>query len=199
MKQSPRGVPWNSVLRDFTKLTGKYLGLPATLLKNRLWHRCFPVNFVKFLRILFLTEHLWWLLLYVPIWARSVSYLKRAVLVKFEQVSEAVVHKFSSKLVLLKISVKHLCWRHFFIKFIKKRLQLYWKETSIQVFSREICKIFKNTFFYIEQLQWLLLKFNSYFQRSLERKPVWLSAINTRFSWKKYFLSQKSVVPQWER
>ena len=34
--------------------------------------------------------------------------------------------------------------------------------------------------------------FNSYFQRSLERKPVWLSAINTRFSWKKYFLSQKS-------
>ena len=23
---------------------------PATLLKNRLWHKCFPVNFVKFLR-----------------------------------------------------------------------------------------------------------------------------------------------------
>ena len=23
---------------------------PATLLKKRLWHRCFPVNFVKFLR-----------------------------------------------------------------------------------------------------------------------------------------------------
>ena len=22
---------------------------PATLLKKRLWHRCFPVNFVKFL------------------------------------------------------------------------------------------------------------------------------------------------------
>ena len=124
MKQSPRGVPWNSVLRNFTKLTEKYLGLPGTLLKNRLWHRCFPVNFVKFLRILFLTEDLWWLLLYVPIWARSVSYLKRAVLVKFEQVSEAVVHKFSSKLVFLKISVKHLCWRHFFIKLIKKRLQL---------------------------------------------------------------------------
>ena len=25
----------------------------------RLWHRCFPVNFVKFLRTPFLTEHLW--------------------------------------------------------------------------------------------------------------------------------------------
>ena len=32
-------------------------------LKKRLWHRCFPVNFAKFLRTHFLTEHLWWLLL----------------------------------------------------------------------------------------------------------------------------------------
>ena len=31
---------------------------PATLLKKRLWHRCFPVNFAKFLRTPFLTEHL---------------------------------------------------------------------------------------------------------------------------------------------
>ena len=36
---------------------------PATLLKKRLWRTCFPVNFVKFLRTSFLTEHLWWLLL----------------------------------------------------------------------------------------------------------------------------------------
>ena len=35
----------------------------ATLLKRRLWHRCFPVNFAKFLRTSFFTEHLWWLLL----------------------------------------------------------------------------------------------------------------------------------------
>ena len=26
---------------------------PATLLKKRLWHRCFPVNFVKFIRTFF--------------------------------------------------------------------------------------------------------------------------------------------------
>ena len=49
------------VLTNFTKFTGKRLcqslffnkvtGLrPATLLKERLWHRSFPVNFVKFLR-----------------------------------------------------------------------------------------------------------------------------------------------------
>ena len=48
-----------------TKCTGKHFcqslffnkvaGLkPATLLKERLWHRCFPVNFGKFLRKSFL-------------------------------------------------------------------------------------------------------------------------------------------------
>ena len=63
-----------SVFRNFTKFTRKHLcqslffnkveGLrPATLLKKKLWHRCFPVNFVKFLRTPFFAEHLWWLLL----------------------------------------------------------------------------------------------------------------------------------------
>ena len=58
--------------KNFTKFTGKHLcqslffnkvaGLrPATLLKKRLWHRCFPVNFVKFLRTPFFIEHLSWL------------------------------------------------------------------------------------------------------------------------------------------
>ena len=31
----------------------------ATLLKMRLWHRCFPVNFAKFLRTPIFTEHHW--------------------------------------------------------------------------------------------------------------------------------------------
>ena len=38
---------------------------PATILKKRLWHRCFLVNFAKFLRTPFIKEHLWWLLLLV--------------------------------------------------------------------------------------------------------------------------------------
>ena len=53
--------------------TGKYLCLslffiniqawkPATLLKKRLRHRCFPVKFARFLRTPFFTEHLQWLL-----------------------------------------------------------------------------------------------------------------------------------------
>ena len=36
---------------------------PPTLLKKRLWHRCFPVNFVKLLRTPFYGEYLWLLLL----------------------------------------------------------------------------------------------------------------------------------------
>ena len=36
---------------------------PATLLKKGLWYSYFPVNFAKFLRTPFFTEHLQWLLL----------------------------------------------------------------------------------------------------------------------------------------
>ena len=51
-----------SVLKNFAKFRGKLLcqvlffikvTSPTTLLKERLWHRCFPVNFAKFLRIPF--------------------------------------------------------------------------------------------------------------------------------------------------
>ena len=44
-------------------LFNKVAGLrSATLLKKRLWHRCFPEDFAKFSRTPFLMEHLWWLL-----------------------------------------------------------------------------------------------------------------------------------------
>ena len=55
-------------LRNVAKFTGKHLCqslFRATLLRRRLWHRCFSVNFAKFLRTLFLTEHLRWMLLAV--------------------------------------------------------------------------------------------------------------------------------------
>ena len=51
------------VLRNFAKFTGKHLcqslffnkvAGAANLLKKRLWHRCFPMNFAKFLRTPFL-------------------------------------------------------------------------------------------------------------------------------------------------
>ena len=62
------------VFRNFTKSTGNHLCQslffnkvadlrPATLLRKRRWHRCFPGNFTKFLRTCFLKEHPWWVLL----------------------------------------------------------------------------------------------------------------------------------------
>ena len=41
---------------------GLFFNKGAGLRLVRLWCRCFPVNFAKFLRTPFLTEHLWWLL-----------------------------------------------------------------------------------------------------------------------------------------
>ena len=64
-----------AVLKNFAKFTGKHqcqwlffnkvdiFNKPATLLKKRLWHRCFPVSFAKFLRTHFFKEQLLWLLL----------------------------------------------------------------------------------------------------------------------------------------
>ena len=68
------GVLSKKVLKDFAKFTGKHLcqslffnkvaGFrPATLLKKRVWHRCFPVNFAKFLWTPFLQNTSWRLLL----------------------------------------------------------------------------------------------------------------------------------------
>ena len=64
-KQPPEVFFKKGVLRSCAKFTGKHMcqsfslnkdaGLrPATLLKKRLWHRYFPVNFAKFLRTPFL-------------------------------------------------------------------------------------------------------------------------------------------------
>ena len=47
----------------------------ATLLKKRPWQRCFPVNFAKFLRAPFLTEHFRWLLRLLHFLSSSLRYL----------------------------------------------------------------------------------------------------------------------------
>ena len=64
-KQPPEVFYKKGVLENFTKFTEKHQcqslffnkvvnHRPATLLKKRLWHRCFPVNFLKFARTAFL-------------------------------------------------------------------------------------------------------------------------------------------------
>ena len=65
LSDSQKQPPEVNVLRSFVKFTGKHLcqslffnkvaGFrPAILLKKKLWHRCFPVNFAKLLRTPFL-------------------------------------------------------------------------------------------------------------------------------------------------
>ena len=76
-----KGVPIN-----FAKFTRKHLcqglffnevgGLrPATLLKKRLWHRCFPANFAKFLRTPFFRtppDDCFWPLPFANTWKKKV-------------------------------------------------------------------------------------------------------------------------------
>ena len=76
-----------SVLKNFAKFTGKHLCQSLCfnkvvfcffLLKMRLWRRCFPVNFAKFLRSPFLQNTSGQLLLNKPIkWTFSRSMISR--------------------------------------------------------------------------------------------------------------------------
>ena len=66
-KQLPVGViEKKGVLRNLAKFTGKQLCQNFcfnNVSKNRLCHRCFPVNFAKFSRTNFFIEYFWCLLL----------------------------------------------------------------------------------------------------------------------------------------
>ena len=67
-KDVPRNLEFTGKHMSQSPFFNKLSGLrPATYLKKRLWHRGFSVNFAKFLRIPFLTEHLRWLLLSIYI------------------------------------------------------------------------------------------------------------------------------------
>ena len=57
---------------------------PVTLLKKGLQHKCFPVEFAKFLITPFITEHLWRLLLVIVITV-SISVYRYYFAIKNEQ------------------------------------------------------------------------------------------------------------------
>ena len=72
---------WKVVFRNFAKFTGKHLchrlffnkvvGVrAATLLKKRVWRRCFSVNFEKFLKTAFLQNTSGRRLLYLEDWRK---------------------------------------------------------------------------------------------------------------------------------
>ena len=70
--------------------------------KERLWHRCFTVNFAKFLRTSFLKEHLWTLL-----WQ---SCLADIYLFKFNKRNNRKCCDISSKLTIK--TTKRCQWSH---------------------------------------------------------------------------------------
>ena len=95
------------VLRNFTKFTKKYLCQgrffnEVAVIKKRLWHRCFPVNFMRFLTTPFFAEHLRWLFLYTikPFRYREIQDTKK---LKRETsfLIEAAVNRCFSKQVFL--------------------------------------------------------------------------------------------------
>ena len=98
-----------------------------------------------------------------------------------QQLSEAVVCRFFKILETLQ---ENMCLSLLACHSIKNRLQY-------RCFSVKFTKFVRNPFS-IGKLQWLLLKFNSCFQRSHEQKPMRLSPLHTRFSWKKDLLPRKS-------
>ena len=114
------------VLRNFAKFIWKHLcqslffnkvvdHRPATLLKKRLWHRCFPVNFAIFLRTPFFIEHLWWLFLFFT-FSLPLEYIK-----VFENLNHETTKDFTylevSKILIIKDSVIYLSV-HLFIYYI---------------------------------------------------------------------------------
>ena len=99
------------ILRNFKKFTGKHLcqsflfnkvaGLrTVTLLKNRFWYRCFPVNFSKFLKTPSITEHLRWLLLKTPV---------NQLIFREELID---LQLYYSRIFSLEV-FKHMCFKHF--------------------------------------------------------------------------------------
>ena len=132
---------------------------PATLLKKKLWHRCFPVNFMKFLKTFFFHRT-------PPVAASKSSKMLILILLlegKFERIiknrkndcfekSEVVVRRCSVKKMFLEISQnsqENTCVRDsFLIKLQALACNFIEKESLAQVFSCEFCEISKNTFFY---------------------------------------------------
>ena len=87
------------VLKNFAKFARTYLCQSLFLIKlqalgpdtKRPWHRCFPVNFAKFLRTSSLTEHLRWLVL-SKMWLalqfstfRVCSFIEDFLVISFQQ------------------------------------------------------------------------------------------------------------------
>ena len=146
---------------------------PATLFKKRLWHRCFPVNFAKFLRIPFPTEHIWRMLLYQKRISNAIRHLWWTQFYKNSKQLKTV-YKFYKRFHLRRLATSEIFLYMFLQKqpsgalpwkrccenmqqicrrtptpkwdFNKLAKQLYWNCTSAWVFTSKFAVYFQNTF-----------------------------------------------------
>ena len=125
-----------------------------------------------------------------------------------QKLSLADLFKISVLRSLANFTGKHLCWSLFLKNLQVGDLQLHKKNTQTQLFSCEVCKIFKNTLSYrtpqwlLLHLWWLLLYFfkkvllNSYFAPLL-RCSISFSSRNIVWciqSWTRLFVNLSSIV-----
>ena len=149
----------------------------TTLLKKRLWRRCFPLNLEKFLRTPFLQNTSGRLLLHretkIAFRLKALFFLKNIFCLYFSPIAKLwprkkVIFKVFvfwkySKTLTFKSSHQRCSMKKVFLEISQNsqentcarasfliKLQAYnfiKKETLTQVFSCEFCKIFKNTYF----------------------------------------------------
>ena len=114
------------ILKNFAKSRGKYLCHSLffnkvtgwALFKKRVWHRCFPVNFAKFLRTPFHIEHLLWLLLILA-WWETWGLVMRTMTILLTYFQNSNIEKrcnlqlFYSSKVLIKTPGKNNALTHF--------------------------------------------------------------------------------------
>ena len=110
------------VVRNFAKFTGKHLCqslffniVAATILKKRLWHRCFPVNSAKFLRTTFLKNtsgRLLLDLLRVHNFPRNNICITMLFLSDKEDYSLKLWHHHFFSLTSTHCGINHLPWKH---------------------------------------------------------------------------------------
>ena len=179
-KQPTKWFFKKGLIRNFAEFTSKHvpeslffdkakLCRSAASFKTRLQRRCFLVNFAKFVGAPLLQSTARRLLLII-----AVSII---LVMKGELASQTVNN--NTKHCVKSVQIWSFVWSAFSrirteYGEIKKRLQY----SCFPVKSTK----FLRTSFFIEQLQWLLLRFNSCFQRSPGQKPMRLSPIHTRFS-----------------
>ena len=120
---------------------------PATLLKKRLWHRCFPVDFAKFLRTTFFTEQIQRLLL------KFISnHTKEMVYVNTNLMGNQPWSKNKHFLLFLILMLKKTCFFNVKLKLLRKKCYFFisFTNTSLEAAARRYSS------------KWVLLKISQH-------------------------------------